>query len=312
MSRQFENGIDLANQRITSVASPTTSTDAVNKSYVDNLLSGLTWKNDVRVATTTNGTLATAFANGQSVDGQTLATGDRILIQAQTNQPDNGIYIVQASGAPVRSSDNNTSAEMNNATVSVLQGTVNGGKSFTQTAVNPTIGTTSIVWATYATGQAYTAGNGLQLISTAFSILLPASSGLSVSGSGLTIALASNPGLQLLSGGLSVLLASTNPALTTTGGLAVIPGTGITVASNTVAVDHTKVPYIFVTSIGDGSTLTYTVTHNLGTLDVVVQTYLNSGGAQVEADVVHATTNTVTVAFATAPASNAVRVVCLG
>ena len=39
------------------------------KTYVDAQLQGLDVKNSVRVATTANGTLATAFANGQTVDG---------------------------------------------------------------------------------------------------------------------------------------------------------------------------------------------------------------------------------------------------
>lgn len=59
----------------------------------------------VRVATTANGTLATAFANGQTVDGVTLATGDRILIKNQTTGTENGVYVVKASGAPDRAAE---------------------------------------------------------------------------------------------------------------------------------------------------------------------------------------------------------------
>lgn len=65
-------------------------------------------------------------------------------------------------------------------------------------------------------------------------------------------------------------------------------------------------------SIGDGSATLYTVTHNLGSLDVHVAVFRNSDGAEVLADIVHATTNTVTVTFAVAPASNAYRVVVIG
>ena len=42
------------------------------------------YKDPVRVATVANGTLATAFANGQMVDGVTLATGSRILLKNQS------------------------------------------------------------------------------------------------------------------------------------------------------------------------------------------------------------------------------------
>lgn len=68
----------------------------------------------------------------------------------------------------------------------------------------------------------------------------------------------------------------------------------------------------FSTSIGNGSLTSFTVTHSLGTLDVIVQIFDNGTGAQVEADVTHATTTTLTVAFATAPTTNQYRVVVLG
>ena len=68
----------------------------------------------------------------------------------------------------------------------------------------------------------------------------------------------------------------------------------------------------YATSIGDGSATSYTVTHNLGSLDVQVVIFQNSTGDEVITDVTHATTNTLTIVFATAPASNAYRVVVVG
>lgn len=87
------------------------------------------YKDPVRVATTAAGTLSTSFANGQSVDGVTLATGDRILIKNQTAGSENGIYVVNASGAPTRATDfDTTGTEVSNGCViPVALGTVNGG-----------------------------------------------------------------------------------------------------------------------------------------------------------------------------------------
>lgn len=69
----------------------------------------------------------------------------------------------------------------------------------------------------------------------------------------------------------------------------------------------------FVTNIGDGSATTYTLTHNLGTKDVTVQLFENNEDYdQVEADVQRTSTNTVTVKFAAAPATNEYRVVIVG
>lgn len=56
----------------------------------------------VRATTTTNGLFASAFANGGTIDGVTLETGDIILIKNQTTGSENGCYQVNASGAPTR------------------------------------------------------------------------------------------------------------------------------------------------------------------------------------------------------------------
>ena len=66
---KFLAQIDMANQRIINVADPSTTTDVATKQYVDNYVQGLAFKDEVAAATTTNGALATAYANGQSIDG---------------------------------------------------------------------------------------------------------------------------------------------------------------------------------------------------------------------------------------------------
>jgi hypothetical protein len=68
----------------------------------------------------------------------------------------------------------------------------------------------------------------------------------------------------------------------------------------------------YAVSIGDGTNTSYTVTHNLATLDVTVAIFNNSNGEEVITDITHATINTLTIVFATAPTSNAYRVVVIG
>jgi hypothetical protein len=193
VAKKFFGGVDVNNQRVLNVASPSTASDGVPKSYVDALLQGLSWKQAVRAATTANGTLATAYANASVIDGVTLATGDRILIKDQTTQSENGIYTVNAAGAPTRAADTDTGAELVNATVYVSLGTANADKAYTQTAGDavapPTIGTTSLVWALTGGGTTYTAGNGLQLASTTFSVLADpvAGGGISVAAAGVKV-----------------------------------------------------------------------------------------------------------------------------
>jgi phage-related tail fiber protein len=101
----------------------------------------LSWKHRVRAATTTAGTLASSFETGDVIDGVTLSTGDRILIKDQRSSSENGIYVVNASGAPTRATDADTTAtEMDGAVVWVMDGTQNGNSMWAdQTGSNGTI-----------------------------------------------------------------------------------------------------------------------------------------------------------------------------
>jgi hypothetical protein len=64
--------------KLTNLATPTAGTDAATKNYVDAAVQGFDWKQSVRAASTANGTLASAFANGSVIDGVTLASDDTI------------------------------------------------------------------------------------------------------------------------------------------------------------------------------------------------------------------------------------------
>ena len=68
----------------------------------------------------------------------------------------------------------------------------------------------------------------------------------------------------------------------------------------------------YVATIGDASSLTYPITHNLGTREVQVQVYDSSTYDTVEADVVRNTADQVTIGFTVAPASGAYKVVIVG
>jgi hypothetical protein len=108
---------------------------------------GIAWKDDVSAASTANVNLA---APGTAMDGITLTNPMRVLLKNQTAAAENGIYIWTASGAALtRSLDMNSSAEFNSAIVPVAQGTTNAGTQWRQTAVNPTVGTTSIVFTAF-------------------------------------------------------------------------------------------------------------------------------------------------------------------
>lgn len=157
--------VALGGFKITGLGTPTAATDAATKGYVDGAIQGLDWKGSVRVVATSNGTLATAYANGQVVDGVTLATGDRILLAGQTTASENGIYTVAASGAPTRATDADANGEISVGTVVPVEaGTANANTFYycTATGANPWVaGTSTSTWSFMFTITSTQAGAGL-------------------------------------------------------------------------------------------------------------------------------------------------------
>jgi hypothetical protein len=289
----MSGAIAMGTNKITGLGTPTADADAANKGYVDSVAQGLDTKASVVAATAVAGTFATSFANGEVVDGVTLATGNRILIKNQADATENGIYVVAASGAPSRSTDMDNGTEFPGAYVFVEQGTVNGDTGWVCTNNAPvTLGTTNIVWTQFSGAGTYTASNGVLLTGSNFTFAPRTGYGLQTGASGAEIKLATTSGLSLASD------------------LAVGAGNGISVLTNTVAIDSAVVVSKYAANVGDGSATSYTITHNLGTRDVIVTVYEASGSyAEVVCDVNHATTNTITLLFSVAPTSNQYRVV---
>lgn len=142
---------------------PSAGTDAVILSYLQTYVADAigAWnlKDAVRVATTAAGTLASSFANGQTVDGITLVTGDRILIKNQAAGQENGIYTVNASGAPTRSADADTASDIADAVVYVSVGTANADTGWKLVTDNITLGTTPLVFTSLTGTGNLTSGN---------------------------------------------------------------------------------------------------------------------------------------------------------
>jgi hypothetical protein len=152
-------------------ADPSNALQAATKQYVDAVAEGLHIHPSAVAATTANITLATGVENGDVLDGVTLATGNRILVKNQTTQSENGIYVVAASGAPSRATDFDAPAEIDGGDfVFVTGGTVNDNTGWVQTNTVGTIGTDPIAFSQFSGAGTYTAGNGLTLTGSAFSI----------------------------------------------------------------------------------------------------------------------------------------------
>jgi hypothetical protein len=208
--------------------SVTNATDAATKAYVDGVASGLDVKASVRVATTANVALATALENGDAIDGITLATGNRVLVKNQSTGSENGIYVVQSSGAAVRATDADASVEVTAGLFTfVEEGTTNGNTGWVLTTDNPvTLGTTALVFSQFSGAAGVTGGDGLTLTGTDLSVNVDAS----------TIEIASDI-LRVKDAGItSAKLATSAVDLSTTTATGTLPvakgGTGATTASD--------------------------------------------------------------------------------
>lgn len=296
--RYLGTGYSMGNQRVIAVADPQAETDAVNLQSARRLVQGVTSRKEaVRAAATTNITLASP---GTSIDGVTLANGDRILLTAQSTGSQNGIYDFNGSGSALtRSADADSDAEVKpGSQVFVSEGTVNGNATYQLTTDGPiTVGTTAQTWAqTGGAGASYTAGNGLTLAGSSFSVNPASGGGLAVSASGVAIAAA----------------AAGNGLTLTAGVLAVGSGTGLSVTADAVAIDTSVVVRKFAANVGNGALTSVPVAHNLGTRDITYSVQDATTFEFVEVDAVATDANTLTLTFATAPTANAYRVVVHG
>lgn len=152
--------------------SVTNANDAATKAYVDGVASGLDVKASVRAATTANIDLSSALENGDTLDGVTLATGNRVLVKNQSTASQNGIYVVQASGAAVRADDADSSAEVTPGLFTfVEEGTANGNTGWVLTTdATITLGTTALTFTQFSGSGTFTAGDALSLTGTEFDV----------------------------------------------------------------------------------------------------------------------------------------------
>lgn len=154
--------------QITVAADPTLALQVATKQYVDNLIAGLKFKQDVVAASTANVNVSSAPS---TLDGVTLVSGDRVLLKNQTTASENGPYQFNGAGSALtRTTDGDTGAELVSATFPVRGGTVNQDTWYTVTNDSITIGVTSIVFTQTGGAGTYAAGTGLSLTGNIFSI----------------------------------------------------------------------------------------------------------------------------------------------
>lgn len=195
--------------KLTNLADPTSAQDAATRAYVltqiGNYINGVKPKQSVRVAADVDIDIATELENGAVVDGITLATGNRVLLTAQANAAENGIYVVPASGAASRSADFDSLTpidEINGSYVPVQEGSY-AGATFVQYGTVATLGTDDINFTYIPAIVSIVGGDMITVTGSTISVDLATVSGLESSNPGndagqLRIKLeASNPSLQI-------------------------------------------------------------------------------------------------------------------
>jgi len=228
------DGTTLAQVRV--ATTPSNANDIASKSYVDSTINGLDVKESVHLATTAAGTLATSFANGETVDGVALATGDRILIKDQADASENGVYTVNASGAPTRATDFDADSEVTaGAFFFVEEGTTNGNNGFTLTTNDDiTVGTTDLTFTQFSGSGQITAGTGMTKSGNTLNVV--GGDGIVANANDLAIDLATNTALAFDSGKLDVTIDLSDSTNDVTGTLAIgNGGTGQTSLDDIVA-----------------------------------------------------------------------------
>jgi hypothetical protein len=263
MSRKQLSDLDFGGvARVRNLPSPVNPDEPARLADLNSAVEGLAWKDSCRVASQTNLNLSSP---GASIDGVTVAVGDRVLVKAQTLGAENGIYIWNGAAiAMTRALDANTASELEQAVATVEEGT-SAGTSWRQSVVNFVLDTTTVTWLQFGAtvGAASETSSGIAEIATQAET----------------------------DGGTDDLRIVTPLKLN----------------------NWTNKPRRAQATIGDGSSTQFDVNHNFATRDVIVQVFQASGSyEQVNCDVSLPTVNTSRLNFASAPASNAYRVVVMG
>lgn len=281
-------------------------------------------------ATLTNAGTQAAF----SIDNVTPVQFDRILVKNQASSLQNGVYTLTTVGSGstnwvlTRATDYDQSTPGEVAAGDMVY-VVAPASEFSTTPTNQNtswimsqpgtivIGTSSITWSQGSGSGSVTAGTGISVSGNQVSISLGSTfdnttgtgtSGLSLTGSTLQVRLSSTGGLTSSTAGIAINTPGTGLTLS---GNAISYATGTTTQSGT-GVSGGAYTYAtqkqVATITGDSTTASFTVNHNLATRDVQVQVYQTSATpdtqyAEVEVDITRATTGTITVGFAVAPAT---------
>jgi hypothetical protein len=290
------------------VATPTDAAHAATKGYVDAARQGLDVKQSVRAATTAAVNLTSELEAGDTIDTTvTLVAGDRVLVKNQGTASQNGIYVVQETGAAVRATDANGTADT--GTVSggtftfVEEGTANADSGWVVSSNGAiAVGTDAMNWVQFSGAGAVVAGDGLTKDGATINAV-GTTDRISVSANAIDIAstYAGQNTITTLGTITTGVWNGTDVAVTDGGtGASTAADARTNLASTSTSGQTTSTAVLArvvhqacaASSVGVSTT---TVTHNFGTKNLTVQVYQVSTGETVNCDVVRSSNDAVVV-----------------
>jgi hypothetical protein len=252
-------------------------TDIVNKQYVDYFAAGLSWKAPAITATGGNITLSGL----QTINGVTVVAGDTVLVKDQTNPAQNGIYIASAT-AWTYSVGGDTWNEYIGAIIFITNGALGGTAWYCTAQPGGTLGVTAMNWSNFSVASSYTAGTGLQLIGTQFSIANTGVSAATYGSATASAVIAVNAQGQITSASSSTITPAVGSITGLGTGVATALAAGVTGSGNIVLATSPSLvtPLLGTPTSGDFSSGTFTwPTFNQNTTGTAAKATNLVGGA---------------------------------
>ena len=278
--------VNLNNQYLTNVPDPTLATHPANKRYVDATIQGLTPKPSAMVATVA-ALPANTYNNGTAGVGSTLtASANGVLTVDSYALGLNENVLIKNEAAPA-----------------------NNGLYYLST-----VGTVSVPYVLTrhsSMDQATEFGGGFVAVENRGTLATSNTLWLCNVANSITVGTTAVSFTQL---NAATTYAQGNGILISAGTVSAVANTGVTVTSSGIGADFAVVAKKFVpTAIGDGTTTSFVVTHNLGYLGVVVKVFaVTTPFSEIEPEVQHTSVNTTTLIFNTAPTTGQYNVIVIG
>ena len=140
---------------------PSNAADVATKGYIDGIVgSGVFWKEPAAAASTANVNLSNPGTS--SFDGQSVSSGARILIRAQSSSAENGVYIFNGNAsAMTRATDADSASEINGMAIFCTDGNTFSDQAFVQTSTVSSLGSDAVTYVRFSGLGQGTAGSGL-------------------------------------------------------------------------------------------------------------------------------------------------------